>query len=996
MLRSNTSAGGKILLILITFILTIALLAGAVLVVYKTASVRRLAELFGADSLISESYEGTVEDLVQLVTDIVSDGDFTLNELIEISPYVGDTLNAAADNVEDSGLVGIDRAALFSTPVNQISASLGSLAYVTASLRTLSQTFSFALPDMPVITGNAEQPLYFYTQANATETGDLAGIFTFGKEEYSFRTRSSAYSKTYGAENEPVAVWEERKLYGAAGVSEGENGVLCAGDYTLYLRTERADAAEPSYTALTAKNTAVYDFADGTVRLALSEGQDLHESLCVRTGETVYTPFKDVFPENWETDGTVYEPQVAAAYRYSPLYYEDGQGGFRSANVFDEQNGAYEADETRGGYTLDLPYEAENAAGYYTQTTELYYEEYLYSEAMTEAEAEALIRQAQSAGEAPPALYVRTDGIADLPVTGAIDTLSSVLDPASITLDMLSAYFGVEFGTQEGEETTASAELLDLVRYIPLGSLNTTMQAEMQNIPFSNVVSVSADSPRMLLFLAFGEEGADYKIENGTLTVYHNKTAAELFASLDSLRIGDLILIGAGSDSLLQTVQDWTLHDFAKSAKIGSLTLGDVLNVGENSPAILQALADVSIDGMEDAMNSLTLGEILGDSVRESELLSLLSGSTLPTLADDIASLSVQTMFADSVYAYYDTGHTAADIAELSAIYGAGNLYVHGDAAYEPYDGSKHDTSETLYSPYLLLSSQEGYKGVPLYTLQNGKMTLATKVTGWKPTQAQLETYGTAKLYYDRGGEMPVDSFGRDTVFTVDTLYAGDPAAETMTALALSPAVYGIAEGEQTGTNYFTRLHRANDAQIYNDNAYYTESNLYYFDIAAQSWRSVPLKGVFLDGNHNETAVTEETDKSGLTLYYRLPTGAQAPQGALYTYGEVLGIWKYLLKDENGAEQTYTLEDVGEMVANINANINAAPLRKLVEDGIVIIHVTPDPGQTEAEAVEEILKTPIPASLAGETGHTELGQYTTGELITLLARIIGTYGSVWG
>ena len=45
MLRSNSSVGGKLLLIFITFLLTIALIVGAVFIVYKKVQVRSIRSM---------------------------------------------------------------------------------------------------------------------------------------------------------------------------------------------------------------------------------------------------------------------------------------------------------------------------------------------------------------------------------------------------------------------------------------------------------------------------------------------------------------------------------------------------------------------------------------------------------------------------------------------------------------------------------------------------------------------------------------------------------------------------------------------------------------------------------------------------------------------------------------------------------------------------------------------------------------------------------------
>ena len=609
---------------------------------------------------------------------------------------------------------------------------------------------------------------------------------------------------------------------------------------------------------------------------------------------------------------------------------------------------------------------------------------------MTAEEADALIGEALDAGLEAPAVYTCTNGVAALPATYAITALSSALDTDAITLETLCSYVGISLAE---DEDGAAAGVLDSVRYVPLDYFGDGMQAELQNIALGDVLSLNGSSPQLLLFLAYGEEGVDYTVNpDNTLTVYNKKTVGELASSLNTLRIGDLIEVDADSAAILQAVQDWTLADFSDPARLGALTLGDVLTVDENSPAILQALKDVALDGMEEAVNTLTLGDVLGDRIGDSELLTLLRGSTLETLASDISSLALQTMFADSVYAYYEAGNVA-EYTALAARYGAENLYVLDGVTYVPYsaDGG-YGSGETLYSPYRPLEAGElaDYAGVPLYTFTDGEMQLATAVTGWSMTEEQFAAYGGKTLYYEKDGTDPVGSFTQDTVFTAAAVWYWDPASETMQRISLTPAAYGIAGGTQSGTEYFTRLTRAGAPETHGGTDYYAESNLYCYDVAAQSWKRVLLTGVWLDGSGNEVSVTDETDTSALTRRYKLADGQTVPDGAaLYTYGDVLGMWKYLLKDENGFEQTYTLEYVNSMVLNINTNINGATLSELVADGIVTINVTPGEGQTEEEAVQEILNTPLDA--LGQTGRV-LGDCTTGELIALMAEIIGTLG----
>ena len=987
MLRSNSSVGGKLLLIFITFLLTIALIVGAVFIVYKKVQVKSIANILGADSLISESYDGTIEDFVKLLSDTLSDGSVALDDLTAISPFVGDAVNGVLDDVEGTGLVAFDRGALFATPLNELSSSVGSLVAVTATLNALSETLGFSLPDMPLLAGSESEPLQLYTWVNNTETGRIDTEFTFGgSAEYTFYTRSESYESTFASDEgtQPIAVWEEYGLFTARSVAESDGGTLTHDGYTLYLRTESAGSA--SYTPLTADSAAVYSYTGGTARFALTDG----EAVYVRTGEQSYASFAESFPTYWtDEDSAVFAPSVAAEYKYTPLYYYDTKSNGYLAACTQDGTGKYVTDSERGGFALTLPHAA-GQDGYYTQQTTLYALTYTYSAPMTAEEADALIGEALDAGLEAPAVYTCTNGVAALPATYAITALSSALDTDAITLETLCSYVGISLAE---DEDGAAAGVLDSVRYVPLDYFGDGMQAELQNIALGDVLSLNGSSPQLLLFLAYGEEGVDYTVNpDNTLTVYNKKTVGELASSLNTLRIGDLIEVDADSAAILQAVQDWTLADFSDPAKLGALTLGDVLTVDENSPAILQALKDVALDGMEEAVNTLTLGDVLGDRIGDSELLTLLRGSTLETLASDISSLALQTMFADSVYAYYEAG-TVADYTALAARYGAENLYVLDGVTYVPYsaDGG-YGSGETLYSPYRPLEAGElaDYAGVPLYTFTNGEMQLATDVTGWSMTEEQFAAYGGKTLYYEKDGTDPVGSFTQDTVFTTAAVWYWDPASETMQRISLTPAAYGIAGGTQSGTEYFTRLTRAGAPETHGGTDYYAESNLYCYDVATQSWKRVLLTGVWLDGSGNEVSVTDETDTSALTRRYKLVDGQTVPDGAaLYTYGDVLGMWKYLLKDENGFEQTYTLEDVNSMVLNINKNINGATLSELVADGIVTINVTPGEGQTEEEAVQEILNTPLDA--LGQTGRV-LGDCTTGELIALMAEIIGTLG----
>ena len=57
--------------------------------------------------------------------------------------------------------------------------------------------------------------------------------------------------------------------------------------------------------------------------------------------------------------------------------------------------------------------------------------------------------------------------------------------------------------------------------------------------------------------------------------------------------------------------------------------------------------------------------------------------------------------------------------------------------------------------------------------------------------------------------------------------------------------------------------------------------------------------------------------------------------GTVYTRGDVQGIWKYLLNNENGTEEIALLNDIGSLMSNISYNINHKSLREMRDDGVL-------------------------------------------------------------
>lgn len=966
MVKANFSFGGKLLLVLVTVIIyTFVLIGGIIggaLYAYNNVKVGELLDLIGQTQLVSKEYaEKTIQQFVADIQKELSGDGLTLQKIIDISPQAGDMINDVLDNVDQNGIITIDRDTLFGTPVQELSSSLMDIAVVSATLGSLQDTMGVTLPDMPVIAGGAAgSEVWLYSAANQNEEKTLDKAFLYG--EYTYYTKAEQLSA------EPVATPETVSLYSLPNVDEDEDGSLRSDGRLIYRKV-----ADGRYEKLLTSSSYVRKTENGY----LFATDELYRKGDLGSAADSYVRLTST------PAGEEKETPVPMKYRYQPLYLEDGNLATEGPNA-----------ET-GQYTVIGDYQGES----------LYAMEDVYTEVAAE-NLENGVPKDDFLQE--NIVYVKSNGLTALPVLNAVNALSAVFDMETLTLRMAGEYFGVDL----------EVEMLDDVLDVPLAYIGSSVDETVQNIELGTALGLDGDSDPLLLFLAYGEEDIDYTIDtdNEIVPINPPKTIANVTDSIDTITIGNLIGVEEDSADILIAIQDWTLADFRSKDKIESLTLDDILGIDEkddSTAAILKALKDVPIGKLETTIETLSLQEMLGEEITpENNILWALKDCTLGNLDTVMQSLSMQDLFADELYEYVYIG-TAQEIKDgetvVSEKYDSRyeQLFVWENLAYTEktadeigalpadtkiyaryilaYDGSNYtagaDTS-ALYVP--------GYENIPLYAYNPAaaegepEYVLATCVSAWKMPNG----YDAALTYYtfsEADGtytSVPADQLGG--TFAVDTLYyldANDEACE----LSLVPAALSVADGYEDDILYsMYRIAEPQSETVGGEvQLRYKQANLYYYDSESQSFVRIPVgEQENIDAPYLE-AVTEDGTPAGEN---EAASGyiVRNYSGTVYTHGDTQGIWKYMLTNENGTEEIASLNSIGTLMSNITYNINNKSLREMRDDGVLEVSV--------AEDGTDPLATPIPSSL----GDGTLGDMSISELLELTARAIDLINRLQG
>lgn len=924
----STLIPGKFFSFLFGVLFGIILVVGGVVGVgfyaYKKVPASKVLSLIpGEEEWLSATYaEKTAEQLIKEFSTLKADT-LTLSKLAEISPALDEKLTDLLDKVGDTGIVAIDKDVLYQTPVTSLTGELKNVLIISASLNSLGEKLGFSLPDMPLIKGGTEgNEVWIYTAVN--DNADKKIEKAIEKGEYAYYTKSSEYSAT------PVTTLTSYNTYTIENVDGSGEYLKTSGGNFIYLKV-KINESKTVYEKIKSDDKNIVSESPYTFKtpdLYIKNGLDSTEEYSKITSDPT---------------GTVDLYEVPVKYAYQHLFAKVGEDFVQATNE-----------------DFSVKDEYKNV--------------HLYSkvEVYTQVATEDLTDQFKQDN----VLYVKSNGIGSLPITVGISALSKALDMNALSLNQVGEYFGV----------TLENDLLADVMDVPFANLSDSMNSIIDNMALADVIDLNSESSPILLYIAYGVEGVDYTVD-GTqiIPITPPRSINGVMDCIDNLRIGHIIPAESGSHGLIKAIQDWSLDDFNNPDKINSLKLSDVIEIGEDAPQIMKAIKDCSVGGLSDAISTLTIEDMIGEVDESETILFAIKDCTIDTLSTAIQELSLQDLFADKVYKHHPLTTSEYDL--LLTKLGEGNLpplYVWETGEYVKYDGDNPyeklaDTAEDteLYIDYTIgydgtgtlpdltadNYTNEAYKKVHLFAWENVEDTFkyvdASEITGW----ALPDGYSDSKTYYykDNDGYKAIDPPVYDSeidknIYNKPVLYYLDEN-ENVQKVELLPEHLGIKAGYENKV-LFTKMFIAES----DSNHEYNFANLYYYDIEAQAYKRVE-------------AAYERTDGSKT---HKFSVGAEYQGKTLFTHGNPVGIWKYLLMHpDDGYETIGSINKIGEQVSHACSNINKATINALYADGLITIE-----GDTSDLATKY-----VDHDFDADTPKKALGDLTIGEMLTYLIKI---------
>ena len=414
-----------------------------------------------------------------------------------------------------------------------------------------------------------------------------------------------------------------------------------------------------------------------------------------------------------------------------------------------------------------------------------------------------------------------------------------------------------------------------------------------------------------------------------------------------------------------------TIHDMKDTHSLmESIYLDTVLELNYQSPAIMLALAygnDYTIDGTTvnyDPANRKTVGDLMGNNAD-----ALLKGIYLDTALDikyDSPAIMLALAYGND-YTISGTNITYTTRNTLGDLMGSGSTdLINGIEMQKILTNVSSDDAMMNYILFNMTHPDPNASEYHVRTLGDFMNGSSAIIDGMMDALTLKEALGEAAT----NGQL-LSNF-KDT--KLSELHTQMEQLTVQQAIGNSVAEHKILKhvADATLSTIGDKLETLSIQQVLDDG---TSDGIYQYATFDGELKTAVEVGKDSSGNPiykqvYSTEVTVGTQKQLIWKYSDDNTTAPSP---------LKGTWKYLLKNTDGVECVYALQDMNKAMANVSKNIAKATLNELDSDEILDLDNVCD-----TEIIKTIAGQPIPNAPDKNT----LGELTVKEAVTYLTSVL--------
>ena len=466
------------------------------------------------------------------------------------------------------------------------------------------------------------------------------------------------------------------------------------------------------------------------------------------------------------------------------------------------------------------------------------------------------------------------------------------------------------------------------------------------------------DAPDPLMVqLAYGTEGVHYTLDRVNKTIHWNTDA---------------------TTGLKYHAR--TIHDMKDTHSLmESIYLDTVLDLNYQSPAIMLALAygnDYTIDGTTvnyNPANRKTVGDLMGSNA-DALLKGIYLDTALEIQYDSPAIMLALAYGNDYTISGTTVNYNPANRNTLGSLMGSGSTdLINGIEMRKIITNVAADDAMMNYILFNTTKPGTGDPNEKVRTLGDFLNGSSDIVDGMTKNLTLKEALGEAAT----NGQL-LSNF-KDT--KLSELHTKMEELTIAQAIGSSVTEHKILKhvADATLSTIGDKLESLSIQQVLDDG---TSDGIYQYATFGGELKTAVQSGV--DGNgdpvYKQVYATEKIANAGTANEYKYLEWRYTDGNAIAP-SPLKGTWKYLLKNANGEECVYALQDMNKAMSNVADNIQKSTLEDLAKDKIIAL----SDDLLNTGIITKIGTYDVPAAPAGKA---TLGKLTVNEAVTYLSTVL--------